>query len=97
MPTAVEFMRQYRDLKANPNLRRLINDCTGAVTHLGFYLGALGFEVLRRQWRHVGLIATVGVVNGLGWAALQNWSWARHFWPDSNFNFWRCWESVVCC
>jgi len=49
--------------------------------------------VLRRDWRDVTLIATVGGLNGLGWAALQNWSWAKTLWPGASFNFWRCWES----
>lgn len=93
LPLYSAHAERYADLKANPNLRRLINDCTGAITHLGFYLGCLGFEAARRAWRNVALVAVVGLVNGLGWAALQNWSWARHFWPDSHFNFWRCWES----
>jgi len=72
-----------------------INDCTNAITHLGFYLGCLSFEVLRRDTRNVALIATVGLLNGLGWAALQNWSWAKRLWPDAHFNFWRCCSSSV--
>jgi hypothetical protein len=39
------------------------------------------------------LIFTVGMVNGLGWALCQNWHWAPGFWPQANFNWWRCWES----
>ena len=39
------------------------------------------------------LILTVGILNGAGWALLQNWSWAHVLWPDAKFNFWRCWES----
>jgi hypothetical protein len=39
------------------------------------------------------LITTVGLVNGLGWAACQNWRWASGLWPNANFNWWRCWES----
>ena len=84
---------RYADLGANPNLRRLMNDNVAALTHLGFYLGCLLFEILRRDWRNALLIGTVGLVNGIGWAALQNWTWARVFWPKADFNFWRCWES----
>ena len=84
---------QYSDLASHPNLRRLINDCAAAIMHLGFYLGCLGFEGLRRDGRNVVLILSVGLLNGLGWAALQNWSWAKRLWPDAHFNFWRCWES----
>jgi hypothetical protein len=35
----------------------------------------------------------VGVVNGAGWAALQNWTWAPGVWEGADFNWWRCWES----
>lgn len=93
LPLYHDMASQYADFQANPNLRRLINDCGAAITHLGFYLGCLGFEALRRDWKNVTLISTVGLLNGLGWAGFQNWSWAKHFWPESNFNFWRCWES----
>jgi hypothetical protein len=93
LPLYGSLASQYADLQANPNLRRLINDNGNAITHLGFYLGCLGYEIARRDWKNVTLILTVGVVNGLGWAALQNWSWAKTLWPGANFNFWRCWES----
>lgn len=93
LPLYDTYAAQYGNLPANPNLRRLINDNREAVTHLGFYLGCLGYEALRRDRRNVLLILTVGVVNGLGWALLQNWTWARPLWPTANFNFWRCWES----
>jgi len=93
MPLYGELSARYADLQANPNLRRLINDNTAAITHLGFYLGCLGFEAFRRDWKNVTLISTVGVLNGIGWAAFQNWSWAKRLWPDAHFNFWRCWES----
>jgi len=93
LPLHQSLASQYADLQANPNLRRLINDNRNAIMHLGFYLGCLGYEVARRDWKNVTLILTVGVLNGIGWAALQNWSWARACWPGANFNFWRCWES----
>jgi hypothetical protein len=35
----------------------------------------------------------VGIVNGIGWALCQNWRWAAHVWPQTSFNWWRCWES----
>jgi len=93
LPLYGSIKDRYLDLQANPNLRRLINDNTSAIRHLGFYLGFLLFEVVRRDWKNVKLILTVGVLNGAGWALLQNWSWARNVWPNSDFNFWRCWES----
>jgi hypothetical protein len=93
LPLYKSMTAQYADLQANPNLRRLINDNRNAIMHLGFYLGCLGYEVARRDWRNVTLILTVGGLNGLGWAALQNWTWAKTCWPNASFNFWRCWES----
>jgi hypothetical protein len=93
LPLYQNLSAQYADLQSNPNLRRLINDNRNAIMHLGFYLGCLGFEIARRDLKNVLLILTVGLVNGLGWAALANWSWAKNYWPGVNFNFWRCWES----
>lgn len=84
---------KYNDLEVNPSLQRLINDNTAALVHLGFYLGFLLFEAIRREWKNAVLILTVGLVNGAGWAACQNWKWAPHVFPNANFNFWRCWES----
>lgn len=93
LPLYHSMQAQYADLAHNPNLRRLINDNRAAMTHLGFYLGFLAFEAARGDWRSVKLILTVGLVNGCGWAACQNWSWAKTIWPGAGFNFWRCWES----
>ncbi len=93
LPLHKTLAAQYADLQTNPNLRRLINDNRSAIMHLGFYLGCLLYEAFRRDWKNVTLIVSVGLVNGIGWAALQNWSWAKNFWPGANFNFWRCWES----
>ena len=93
LPLHSSLASQYADFQANPNLRRLLNDNRNAITHLGFYLGCLGYEVLRRDRKNVVLILTVGLVNGAGWALLQNWTWAKRLWPGVNFNFWRCWES----
>ena len=93
LPMYDQFSSQYADLKTNPNLRRLINDSRAAIQHLALFIGFLGFEIGRRDWRNAKLIATVGLVNGIGWALLQNWSWAKRIWPDSTFNFWRCWET----
>ncbi len=84
---------QYEDSKANPNLRRMIIDCTEAVHHLGLILGFLAFEVWRRDWKNVGLILTASIVNGIGWWLLQAWKWAPTVFPGVQFNFWRCWES----
>jgi hypothetical protein len=93
VPLYDSIQAQYEDLKTNPNLRRMMNDCTEAVHHLGFVLGFLAFEIFRRDWKNVGLILTVAIVNGTGWALFQNWKWAPHVFPGVNFNFWRCWES----
>jgi hypothetical protein len=89
--SSLEF--QYHDFDANPSLKRVINDCGAALTHLGYYLGFLVFEACRKDWKNVVLILTVGLVNGAGWAALQNWQWAPGLWKDAHFNWWRCWES----
>jgi hypothetical protein len=63
---------RYRDVAANPSLRRLVNDCGAALTHLGGYLGLLLYEAARREGKNTVLIATVGLVNGAGWALCQN-------------------------
>ena len=76
LPLYSSIESRYKDLDANPDLRRVINDCGAALTHLGYYLGFLLFEVVRRDWKNVVLILTVGIINGAGWAALQNWEWA---------------------
>ena len=93
LPMYDELADRYRDIEHNPNLRRLTNDCGSAIMHLGLYLGLLVYEIGRRDWKNVVLISTVGLVNGAGWAACQNWKWAAGVWPDANFNWWRCWES----
>ena len=93
LPMYEEFESRYTNLRANPNLRRLINDSGSAIFHLGFYLGFLVFELIRRDWKNVTLILTVGLLNGAGWAACQNWKWANRIWNPGDFNFWRCWES----
>jgi hypothetical protein len=93
LPLYKSLKAQYRDVESNPNLRRLTDDNRAAITHLGLYLGFMLFEVGRKDWKNVKLILTVGIVNGLGWALLQNWQWAASVWPDARFNFWRCWES----
>jgi hypothetical protein len=84
---------RYHDFDANPNLRRLINDNRAAVMHMGIYLGFLAYEIGRRDWKNVVLIVTVGLLNGVGWSACQNWKWADNVWPEVGFNWWRCWES----
>jgi hypothetical protein len=93
LPLFKNLKQQYADPQANPNLRRLIGDNRAALMHLGCYLGFLGYEAIRRDWKNVVLIGTVGLVNGLGWALCQNWRWAAAVWPQANFNWWRCWES----
>jgi hypothetical protein len=93
LPLFDSLKPEYLDLQANPNLRRLINDNRAAIIHLGCYLGFLAYEAGRRDWKNILLITSVGLVNGIGWAACQNWRWAAHVWPQTNFNWWRCWES----
>jgi hypothetical protein len=93
LPLYRSMEKQYHQPRANPNLQRLVNDCNAAVTHLGYYLGFLAFELLRRDWKNAVLISTVGLLNGAGWAGFQNWKWANTLWGTDTFNFWRCWES----
>ncbi|MBI2432262.1 MAG: hypothetical protein HYV26_05275 [Candidatus Hydrogenedentes bacterium] len=93
LPLYKSMKSQYLDLETNPNLRRLIGDSRSAIRHLGFYVGFLVFELGRRDWKNVVLILAVGIINGTGWALLQNWKWSNDFWPSATFNFWRCWES----
>src|SRR5262249_45787174 len=93
LPLYETLESSYRDHAHNPSLRRLTNDCGAALTHLGCYLGLLTYEAARREWKNSVLIATVGLVNGAGWALCQNWRWANAIWGGSTFNFWRCWES----
>lgn len=93
LPLHQKLAAEYADLQSNPNLRRLIGDNRAALLHLGCYLGFLAYELFRRDWKNVQLIGIVSIVNGLGWAVCQNWRWAAHLWPQSNFNWWRCWES----
>ena len=93
LPLYSSIESQYKDLEANPSLKRLINDSGQAIFHLGYYLGFLLFEIGRRDWKNVVLILSVGIVNGLGWALFQTWKWAPEIWKNANFNWWRCWES----
>jgi hypothetical protein len=84
---------RYQDLDGNPNLKKLVRDNREAMIQMGLYLGFLFFEIVRRDWKNVLLIVTVGLLNGIAWSLLQNWMWAERWWPDAHFNFWRCWES----
>ncbi len=93
LPLYKSLAAQYQEVTANPNLRRLVGDNRLAIMHLGLYLGFLGYEFGRRDWKNVTLISTVGLLNGIGWALCQNWKWAPGVWPGVNFNWWRCWES----
>ncbi|MBX3412443.1 MAG: hypothetical protein KF708_07135 [Pirellulales bacterium] len=93
LPLYDSLETQYHDLEHHNNLRRLVNDSRLAIAHLGIYLGLLSYELMHRDWKNSLLIATVGIVNGTGWALCQNWKWAATTWPGSNFNWWRCWES----
>lgn len=93
LPLYQSLESKYHDLHANPSLRRLINDCGATLLHLGVYAGFLLYEVGRKDWKNAVLILTVGLLNGVGWAACQNWKWADRIWGAGSFNFWRCWES----
>jgi hypothetical protein len=93
LPLYSSIEDRYNDQEANPSLQRLINDNRAATFHMGYYLGFLLYEVVRRDWKNVVLIVTVGVLNGIGWGALQHWKWAATLWPNFQFNWWRCWES----
>ncbi len=93
LPLYREHQAKYADLVANPNLRRVTIDTRETLQHLGIYLGFLAFELGRLELRNVVLIATVGILNGLGWALCQAWKWAPGLWPTGRFNYWRCWES----
>lgn len=85
---------QYRDRGMSPNLQKLIRDNGEVMTHMGFFLGFLLFEAIRRDWKNVVLIVAVGLLNGLGWSLCQSWSWAKHIWPgEHHFNFGRAWEA----
>lgn len=92
LPLYDSLQAKYLDFHANPNLAKLYRDNGASMRHLGFYLGCLLFEAVRRDWKNVKLILSVGLLTGLGWAACQNWRWAANVWPGANFNFGRCWE-----
>lgn len=92
LPKYSTITDKYHNLKANPGLLKLIRDNGATVRHLGYCLGFLLFEAIRRDWKNVTLISTVGLLNGLGWSLLQNWKWAGRVWPEARYNFGRCWE-----
>jgi hypothetical protein len=92
LPLYESIQAKYLDFHANPNLAKLYRDNGASLRHIGFCLGCLLFEVVRRDWKNVKLIASVGLLTGLGWAACQNWRWASSVWPGASFNFGRCWE-----
>ena len=93
LPLYDSIKDKYLDFHANPGLMKLYRDCGSATRHVGLCLGFLLFELARRDWKNVKLILVVGLINGAGWAALQNWKWAVNLWPGANFNFGRCWEA----
>lgn len=49
LPLYASLEHEYHQPKANPNLQRLIGDCGAALVHMGYYLGFLVFEILRRD------------------------------------------------
>lgn len=92
LPKYSSISDKYHNLQAYPGLVKMIRDNGATVRHLGYCLGFLMFEALRRDWKNVTLISTVGILNGLGWSFLQNWKWAAHVWPEARYNWGRCWE-----
>ena len=90
---AVKYNAVDTDPEFSKNVFKLARDTREGLTHLGFYLGFLAFEIGRRDWKNVTLILTVGLFNGACWSLLQNWQWANKVWPGMSFNWWRCWES----
>jgi hypothetical protein len=92
LPLYDSIQAKYLDFHANPNLAKLYRDNGASMRHIGFCLGFLLFEAARRDWKNVKLIASVGLLTGMGWAACQNWRWAPSVWPGASFNFGRCWE-----
>jgi len=93
LPLYDSLKDKYQDLETNRSLWKLVRDNREAMIQMGLYLGFLMFEVARRDWKNVTLILTVGLLNGVGWALLQNWMWASRLWPAAQFNFWRSWET----
>lgn len=94
LPLYDSLREQYQASPRGASLWKMIRDNREAMQQMGLYLGFLLFEALRLDWKNVTLISTVGIINGAGWALLQNWAWAKRLWPDSTFNFWRCWETT---
>ena len=92
LPLYDSIQAKYLDFHANPNLAKLYRDNGASMRQIGFYLGFLLFEAARRDRKNVKLIASVGLLTGMGWAACQNWHWASSVWPGASFNFGRCWE-----
>lgn len=93
LPLYESLQEKYVTSPRGENLWKMIRDNREAMQQMGLYLGFLFFEVVRRDWKNVTLILTVGLLNGAGWSLLQNWSWSKTLWPDAQFNFWRCWET----
>jgi hypothetical protein len=83
----------FEKVTVDNNLWKLVRDNREAMEQMGLYLGFIAFEIFRRDWKNVTLMTSVGLINGVGWSLLQNWTWAEKIWPGAQFNFWRCWES----
>jgi hypothetical protein len=94
LPQFTAIKARYLDFQSNPDLGRLYRDNGATLRHIGYCVGFLLFEAVRKDWKNVVLISSVSLLNGVGWAICQNWKWAVHLWHNANFNFWRCWE---CC
>ena len=93
LPLYDQLEPKYHDFHANPSLIKLYRDCASSARHVGFCLGFLLFELARKDWKNIILVLTVGIINGAGWGALQNWKWFPSVWPGAAFNNGRCWEA----
>jgi len=74
---------------ACPDCERTVRTLVESMMWLGFYVGGLIFEVLRRDWNKVGFIVTTGVGFGCAFTAFE-WLHLPLFRSGS---LWKYWES----
>lgn len=74
---------------ACPDCKRTVRTLVESMMWLGFYVGGLIFEVLRRDWNKVGFIVTTGVGFGCAFTAFE-WLHLPLFQSGS---LWKYWES----
>src|SRR5271157_2467018 len=82
----------YSDPTCTGCAHALANNRT-AILLFGIYLGFLAYEVYRKDWLNVKLIATVGFVAGGLWSLFQVIQYLPAFFSTYSFNWWRIWES----